>query len=546
MRRIEPHGDGMPDEVTGAARIGMSRRELLRRGAGLAAGVASSGALSSMLVACGGDGGSSAAESSAIANGGVLKAAVSAQPDTLDPAKSPLSSAFEVFTNINSGLVGMDTAGNFVPAVATSWHAQDDRTWVFDLRDDVRFHNGDRVTAEDVKFSLERILDKKTASPWAANLSSIKDVEVMAANRVALHLHAPYAPLLTILSRNAQILSRRAVESGDAGRRPIGCGPFEFVEWVQGDHITLRRNQAYFRKGLPHLDEVRIRFMPANPSAVQAVRARELNYINGIPGNLVATVRDDDAFNFITSDNSGLPHMLAFNVNQPPVDDKLVRQAIAWAVDRDAIEKVGYFNSGQPGSQEVGRGSKWYTDNDPYTDGPDIEKAKQVLQQAGVETPLRIEFMLTSAQPDFVRVGEIVRDQVKQIGIDIRLAVLEPSIWLNRLLKKDYVMTMIFNETVSDPDQMYSLMLLSDAAINVFGYKNAACDSAIKAARAEMDEARRKDLYAQVREFIFDDVPVFNVHYDTPAYLTNANVLGATARPTLELAFETIGFAKPT
>jgi peptide/nickel transport system substrate-binding protein len=522
---------------------GVSRRQLLRRGVGLGGVLAGSGTLSGVLAACGGT--TPKPSNAQIGPGGLLKAAVSAQPDTLDPAKSPLSSAFEVFTNINSGLVGMDTAGNIVPRVATKWSSPDDRTLVFDLREDVRFHNGDPVAAKDVKYSFDRILAKKTASPWAANLSSIRDTEVVSPTRVALHLREPYAPLLTILARNAQILSQRAIEEGDPARKPVGCGPFRFVEWVDGDHITIRRNPSYFQRGVPHLDEVRIRFMAASPSAVQAIRSRELNYIEGVPPNLVASVRKDPAFTFATSANSGLPHMLAFNLGKAPVDDRRVRQAIAWTVDRKAISKVAYFNDGQPGSEEVGRASKWYTANDPYLKGPDVARAKQLLQQAGVTTPLPIEFMVTSAQPEFVRTGEIVRDQLKQIGIDLKVSVLEPSIWLNRLLKKDYVMTMIFNETVSDPDQMYSLMVLSDAGLNVFGYKNAACDAAIKAARGEGDEARRKAMYARVRQFVFDDVPYFNVHYATPTYLANNDVLGVTARPTLELAFETMGFAKP-
>jgi peptide/nickel transport system substrate-binding protein len=520
---------------------GLSRRELMRRGAGLGGAVAASGSLSALLAACGGT--TSKVKNAQITAGGVLKAAVSAQPDTLDPAKSPLSSAFEVFTNINSGLVGMDTKGNIVPRIAAKWASPDDRTVVFDLRNDVRFHNGDPVRAKDVKYSFDRILDKKTASPWAANLSSISGTEVLNPTRVAVHLKEPYAPLLTILARNGQILSQRAVEDGDPARKPVGCGPFAFVEWVNNDHITLRRNPSYFLKGLPHLDGVRIRFMAASPSAVQTVQSHELNYIDGVPPNLVASVRKNPAFNFITSANSGLPHMLAFNLDKPPVNNKLVRQAIAWAIDRKAIQKVAYFNAGQPGSEEVGRASKWYSNNDPYQEGPDLAKAKQLMQQAGVRTPLTIEFMVTSAQPDFVRTAEIVRDQLKPIGIDLKVAVLEPSIWLNRLLKKNFVMTMIFNETVSDPDQMYSLMVLSGANINVFNYKSPAADSLITAARSAGSESRRKQLYARLRQIVFTDLPFIYVHYATPTYLADANVVGATARPTLELAFETIGFA---
>lgn len=521
---------------------GLSRRELLRNGAGVAGIVVGAGPLAGFLAACGDT--STTNGATEIGRGGRLMAAVSQQPDTLDPAKSGFSSSFEVFTNINDGLVAMDTKGNFVPRIATRWTQPDPRTWVFDLRDDVAFHNGDPVAAKDVKYSLDRILDKRIASPWAANLSAIDEVEVKSPTRVVLHLSQPYAPLLTILSRNAQIVSRRAIEDGDPARRPVGAGPFELTEWVQGDHITLRRNARYYRRDAPFLDEVRIRFMGASPSAIQAVSSRELNYLNAVPANLRTRVESDQTLRMTTSPSSGLPHFLGFNVDRAPLDDKRVRQAIAWAIDRDAIQKVAYFDAGEAGNVEVGSGSKWFTDSNPFKAGPDVAKARALMAQAGVTTPVRVECIITSALPTFVRAAEVMRDQLRPIGIDLTVNPLEPSIWLNRVLKGDFQASTFFNETVSDPDQMYSLMVLSDAELNLFNYKSAAADRLITKARAERDEGRRKELYAQVRELVLGDAPYINFHYDTFAVVTSADVLGATTRPTLELAFETIGFAK--
>lgn len=535
-----PSTNGGPTAVES---VGMSRRQILQRGAGLTGAVVGAGGLSGFLAACGASS-SSSSGTGVIAPGGTLKAALTSEPDTLDPAKSPLSSAFELFTNINGSLVQMDQKGKIVPYVSTKWSQPDDLTYVFDLRSDVTFHNGEKVTATDVKYSIDRILDPKTASPWAANLSSVKEVEVNSPTRVTMHLSAPYAPLLTILARNAQIVSRRAIESGDPARKPVGCGPFEFVEWVQGDHVLLRKNKAFFENGLPHLDEVRVSWTPTDPSSVEALRSGELNYLSAIPTNLISTVQTESAFNYTTSDKAGKPYMLAFNVEKEPINNQALRQAIAWAIDRNALNKVAFFGAGEVGSEEVGTGNVFYG-ADPYSKGPDLNLAKQLLAKSGLKTPIKLEYIATSEIPEFGKVGEVIRDQLKPIGIEVDVQVLEGSVWLKRILAGEYELSGIFNETVSDPDQMYSLMILTGAELNIFKYSNKECDAAIRAAREESKVPKRKALYENVRQFVYDEVPIFYIHYQNPAYLANNDVIGVTARPTLELAWDEVGFEKP-
>lgn len=523
-------------------RQGMSRRQILQRGAGMTGALVSMGGLSGFLAACGSSG-SSTSGSGSIAPGGVLKAALTAEPDTLDPAKSGYSVSYELFSNINSGLVEMSPEGEIVPAVAKSWKEVDDRTYTFDLREGVTFHNGDKLTADDVKYSIDRILDPATASPWAANLSSIEGVEVDSPTKVTLHLSAPYAPLLTILSRNTQILSKRAIETGNPDRKPVGCGPFEFVEWSAGDHILLRKNKSYFQSGRPHLDQVRVSWTPTDPSAVEAVRAGELNYLSTIATNLISSVETDPAFNFTTSDKAGKPWMLGFNVKDPVVNNKALRQAIAWALDREAVNKVSFFGAGEVGSEEVGKGSAYYG-ADPYSKGPDLDLAKKLIADSGLPTPIKLEYIATSEVKEFGSMGEVMRDQLKSIGIDLEVQVLEGSVWLNKVLAKDYQITGCFNETVSDPDQMYSLMALTGAELNIFNYSNKQCDAAIEAAREESNVPKRKALYENVREFIYDEVPFIYMYYQNPTLLASNNVIGVTAPPTLELAWDKIGFEK--
>jgi peptide/nickel transport system substrate-binding protein len=355
---------------------GISRRQLFGRGAGIAGVAIGTGLLADLLAACGtgtgtGTGTGSGAAAGAIAPGGLLKVAIREEPDTLDPAKSPLSSAFEVFANLNASLVGIEPSGELVPVAAEKWSNPDPRTWVFDLRKSATFNNGDPLTPEDVKFTIERVLAKDTASPWAGNIEAVEKVTTEGDQRVVLHLKQPSSPILAGLTR-ISIQSQKAVETGDPARKPVGLGPFQFVEWVQGDHLTISRNPHWWGKGEPHLNEVTFRFMPTSPSVVTAVESGELDYTSSVPPNLVATVSQESQFNFTTSTTSGYPTMIGFNQKSAPLDNELFRQAIAWAIDRDEVHKVAYFAAGSPGSEEVGTGSPWYSDNDPYLQGPQL------------------------------------------------------------------------------------------------------------------------------------------------------------------------------
>jgi peptide/nickel transport system substrate-binding protein len=199
-----------------------------------------------------------------IKEGGALRAALTGEPDTLDPATSSIYTGAQVYKNIFSKLVDIDASGKFVPDLALSWTQVDPTTWKFNLADNAAFHNGEKFTSSDVKYTFERILDPKTASAYAGLYSQIASVDDTDPHVAVFHLKSPFGPFLTNLATNGEIVNRKAIEGGDPARKPVGTGPFSFVEWVQGDHITLKKNPSYFKAGLPHLDSIAFRFMPVD------------------------------------------------------------------------------------------------------------------------------------------------------------------------------------------------------------------------------------------------------------------------------------------
>ena len=244
--------------------------------------------------------------------------------------------------------------------LATDWEQVDETTWVFNLVDNATFHNGEPFTPADVVYTFERILDPATASGYAPLFDAIESVEETGPNQVTFNLSSPFGPFLNNLANNGEIVNQVAIESGDPARNPVGTGPFKFVEWVQGDHVTLEKNEDYFREGRPYLDGVDFRFLLVDQSRIEGLRSGELDWVDAVPLQQLPALREDPEFNYVTNPTAGIPDFLALNTTQPPFDNPALRQAIALAVDLPQIRDIAYFGAGEVGSQEVPSGSPWF------------------------------------------------------------------------------------------------------------------------------------------------------------------------------------------
>ena len=479
-----------------------------------------------------------------IANGGDLRAALTGEPDVLDPATSSIYTGAQVYEGIFSKLIDMDATGKFVPDLATSWTQTDATTWTFNLVRGATFHNGEPFTSTDVKYSFGRILDPKTASPYAGLYAQIASIETPDKTTVVFHLKSPFGPFLTNLATNGQIVNRNAIERGDPVRAPVGTGPFEFVEWVQGDHITLRKNPHYFKANLPHLDTVTYRFLPVDQSRIDALSAGELDWVDAIPLQLVPILRHDPRFTFVTSSVAGIPDFLAMNTGAAPFDDPRVRQAVALAISRPDIRKVAYLGTGELGLEEVPTGSPWYDKTGIFAAERDVDRAKALLAEAGHAKGLTIEYLGLTQYPELLKTGQVVRELLKEIGINMTIRAVEVSVWFDAFSSGKYQITSAYQERTIDPDNFYSLVLRSGAPVNSTKYSNPEVDHLIDRAAASAGRAERQDLYRQIRMIATKDAPLVFAHYETLHYLMNPNVAGSTITPTLSLHMENVGFTE--
>ncbi len=524
----------------------LSRRELFRRAGGFGMVVVASTSLGAVLAACSSNGGAPAPSASSGRTagkpkpGGTLKAALTGEPDTLDPATSTIYTGAQVYDNIFNKLIDLDPDGNFYGQLATKWQAADEKTWVFDLVSGARFHNGEPFTPQDVKYTFERILDPKTASSYAPLYDVIDSVEVTGPTQVTFHLKSPFGPFLSNLANNGEIVNQKAIESADPARNPVGTGPFKFFEWVQGDHVTLQKWDQYFQKGLPFLDGVQFFFRNVDESRIDALRSGELNWIDAVPLQDLSALKSDPTFTYVTAPNAGIPDFLALNTKKSPFDDKLVRQAVYWAIDRDAIRQVAYFGAGETGIEEVPTGSIWY-DGAPVVK-PDLDRARNLLAQAGHTSGLTVEYLGLPQYPELLKTGEVVRQQLQQIGITVNIKQVDVSVWFDAFIKGNYQITSAYQERTIDPDNFYALVIRTGGDINTTGYSNPQADALIDQARRSTDDNQRKDLYKQLRQIVFEDAPIIFVHYETINYLMQKDVGGSTVNPTLELRLQNVGF----
>jgi len=479
-----------------------------------------------------------------IKDGGDLRAALTGEPDVLDPATSSIYTGAQVYEGIFSKLIDMDASGKFVPDLATSWEKTDPKTWKFNLVTNAAFHNGEKFTSADVKYTFERILDPKTASAYAGLYAQIESVDATDPAVAVFHLKSTFGPFLTNLATNGEIVSKKAIENGDAARNPVGTGPFMFVEWVQGDHITLKKNPTYFKAGLPHLDTVTFRFLPVDQSRIDALSAGELDWVDAIPLQQVPTLKNDPRFTYVTSPVAGIPDFLALNTKAAPFDNPKIRQAVALAINRSDIRDLAYLGTGELGLAEVPTGSTWYDKTGIFGATPDIAKAKQLLADVGYPNGLTVEYLGLPQYPELLKTGQVVRDELKAVGIDMTIKPVDVSVWFDAYSTGKYQITSAYQERTIDPDNFYSLVLKSGGPINTVGYSNPAVDALIEKAAASADEAERKDLYKQIRTIVTSDAPLVFAHYETLNYLMNRNVTGSAITPTLSLHIENLGFTQ--
>ncbi|HTM58825.1 MAG TPA: ABC transporter substrate-binding protein [Burkholderiales bacterium] len=473
----------------------------------------------------------------AIANAQTLRIGLAEDPDVLDPTMARTFVGRIVFAGLCDKLLDLDEKLNIVPQLATSYEwSADNKALTLKIRSGVTFHDGERLDAAAVKFNLERHKSMQ-GSNRRGELAVVSSVEAVDPSTVRIHLSAPFAPLLAVLTdRAGMMVSPKAAQAaGDKfGAHPVCSGPFKFVERVAQDRIVLERFPNYWNKGQIHFD--RIVYLPIVDSTVRLanLRSGQLDFIERLAPNDVQNLKSDSRFKIARiveigyqgiTINTGKSDMAQKN---PLGKDARVREAFELSLDRNAIVQVAMEGEAQPGNQWVAPSNRYYAKSVPIPKR-NLERAKQLLKEAGVPNPSFT--LMTPTTSDGQRLAQVVQAMSKDAGFDIKIQAVEFATSLNLADKGQFEAYVLGWSGRADPDGNLQTFIACKGPLNTSGYCVPEVDEAIEKSRTSLDPAVRAKAYEVVASHVSKDRPILYLFHRNWLWAHTAKLSGLRTVP---------------
>lgn len=445
-----------------------------------------------------------------------LRIGLDVDAGTGDPRLARDTSAFRLRELLFNGLIALEPDYSWVPDLAESWENPDENTWIFNLRQGVKFHNGEELTAEDVKFTFDTILDEGFASPSRAFYLPIQEIEVIDDYTVKFTLDSPYGPFLSYMDMG--IVPKSVAEADPEGfaNNPIGTGPFKFVSWQRGDTIELEASDDHYN-GRPKLDAVVLKVVPDNTARVVALEAGDLDLVQSpLSPQDVARMEETEGFTVARLPAAGYTYV-NLNTADPILADVKVRQALAHLVNRQQIVDTIYQGIGQVAKGPIPMGMWAYSDDLPEYDY-DPEKAAALLDEAGWEMgpdgirtkdgqPLKLTVRTHAEDPDRRQVIEVLQAEFAAAGIEADTNVVEWPTYFTDVQEGNYQVGVVGWLNLANPDRATFRQFTIDGPANYGSYVNEEVDGLIKQARTTLDQDAAKELYQQAVRIIVEEAP---------------------------------------
>jgi peptide/nickel transport system substrate-binding protein len=425
-----------------------------------------------------------------------------------------------VVDNIFDTMVGRDPAMKLVPALALSWAAVDDTTWEFKLRPGVLFQNGEKFTADAVKFSLDRVLDPVAKSPTVSYINTIASVEVVDPLTVRIHTKGPDPLLPTRMSRYPAYIVPpdyvKQVGNSAFARQPIGTGAYHVTQFVPDDHVTMEANPAYWR-GKPAIDKVVWRAIPESTARVAALMAGEVQLIEGVPVELAPTLSTNPDLNLVQVKNGGLIIYLGLKTDQKPLDDVRVRQALSLAIDRKTIVAELLKGFATATGTQVGPFDFGYKEEPVPAYDP--AKAKALLAEAGLAAGFTIRMQMPRHYTSSAEVGQVITQEFASIGVTAELEVPEWSVYTQQVPagKQAPIYNLAWGSTQTlDADAAIYPIFHSGQPYSTISMPE--MDKLLDESRATIDPAKRMQDFAKAQDLAVQTMPVLTLYQEDAIY----------------------------
>ena len=475
-----------------------------------------------------------------------LVIAIGAEPENLDPLKMTSAPAATVAEHMVENLIYLAEDGELQPALAESWEASEDGlSWFLYLREGVTFHDGTPFNAEAVKYNLDRFMAKgdfadEDPAAFAFLLGRVTEVEVVDEYTVQIHLDDIFAPIASHLSHSFigmhSPASLEALDAGEFVEAPVGTGPFKYVSWDRGTQIVMERNEDYWGD-VPMLSSVTFRFVTEAGSRVIMLETGEVHAIMAVPPTDIERLEEEEDID-VVFENSVRVGYIGLNLERDLFKDVRVRQALNYAIDKDAINETIFRGIFEPSTAPIVPAIFGYTQVGPYEH--DIEKAKELLEDAGYADGFEMElYHPTGRYPQDATVVEAVQAMLAEVGVTANLTTYDWGTYLELVIvppeQAEHDAYMLGWGTVTlDADYgLYALFHSEEwpPAMNLSYYADDEVDALLEEARVTPDREVREGLYHEAIEIIWNDAPWIFMYNEGQVNAVRSNVKGLIHHP---------------
>ena len=486
------------DAMAGAA-DGVQRRSLLQL-------ALTGGALATLSPAA-------LAQAGAPKRGGTLTIGADADPIGLDPVTLTAFSSYDFTALLYSGLLRWNAEMKIEPDLATGFLTPNETTYIFRLRQGVKFHNGQAFSAEDVKHTFDRILDPASASPSAVLFAGIKAVTVIDAHTVKFELKAPSATFLSYMATNPNgVIVPKGVT--DLKTKPVGTGPFVFESYEPNQQFTLKANPNYYEDKQPYLASVVFKFFKDQASITSALRSKAIDMTWFKDPKVSAQIVKTSPDLVSAPGKTSRTFPVWMNLKAKPFNDVRVRRALSLATDRKACLQTVLGGSGKVGAMvpESQVGGYDGVGPMPYYK-TDVAAAKKLLAEAGYASGLDIgDYIVVAANALDVQCAQVLQQQWAAAGIKVNIKPMETAPLIGLWVKGDYTLMSIALSWSPDPDAIVSRLMSSGAQGKGIGMADTQLDKMIEDARTILDNAQRAKAYQQIQKHIAEQAYILQIY----------------------------------
>jgi len=476
-----------------------------------------------LLAACGGG-----EKNGSAGDQKTLVIALKSGPTNLDSRVGADNASSRMFDLVYSGLIKVTPDFNYAPDLATKWETPDDKTIVFHLNPNAKFHNGQPVKAADVKWTYESLMNPTFVTSKRSGYSTVDHIETPDEQTVIFKLKEANAGIFDNLT--VGILPTGA-DTNVYKTRPIGCGPYKLVEHRPDDRLEFEAFDQW-HGGAPKIKHITVRIIPDATTCILEMRRGTVNFeVNIIPFENVAEFEKNPDFKVVKS-NGSVYQYLAFNMNDPALAKPLVRQAIAHAIDRDRIIRDIQRGYAQKTESMLAEGHWARAANLPSYDYDPV-KAKQLLAQAGYPNGLNLVFK-TSTDAEANSRAQVIQDMMKKAGFNVSIQSNEMSTFFADIGKGNFQMYSLSRNGISDPDFYYVIFYSKNTppnGQNRGSYANPRVDQLLVEGHSTFDRAKRKPVYDEIQRIIATDLPYISLYMQSNVAIMRKNIDGYVQYP---------------